>query len=342
MMTTTDFAKYLTKYFNEYLILEKGASHNTVRAYANTFALLLAFMEKIEHIKADKLSCSHFTKDVILRFLDWLQSNRKCGNSTRNQRLAAIHSFFKYLQYEDPKQLAQWQDVMSIKIKKSIQKSVNYISVDGIHLLLQQIPTDTKEGRRNLALIALLYDSGARVQELIDLVPSSLRLDKPYCVTLLGKGNKKRIIPLMEEQIILLRNYMEENRLNEPASNQRPLFSNNRGCKLSNSGITYILNIYAHNARMLNPSLIPDKISPHTLRHSKAMHLLQAGVNLVYIRDILGHVSIQTTEVYARADSKLKREALEAAYVNVIPDLPAERSWVRDSQLKEWLINLTK
>lgn len=341
-MITTDFAKYLTKYFNEYLILEKGASHNTVRAYANTFTLLLVFMEKIEHIKADKLSCAHFTKDVILRFLDWLQNNRKCGTSTRNQRLAAIHSFFKYLQYEEPKQLAQWQDVMSIKIKKSIQKSVNYISVDGIHLLLQQISTDTKEGRRNLALIALLYDSGARVQELIDLAPASLRLDKPYCVTLCGKGNKKRIVPLMEEQVILLRNYMKENCLNEPASNQRPLFSNNRGGKLSNSGITYILNIHAHNARMLNPGLIPDKISPHTLRHSKAMHLLQAGVNLIYIRDILGHVSIQTTEIYARADSKLKREALEAAYINVIPNFPDERSWERDSQLKEWLMNLSK
>lgn len=342
MMTTTDFAKYLTKYFKEHLILEKGVSHNTIKAYSNAFALLLEFMEKVEHIKADKLSCSHFTKEIILRFLDWLQNNRQCGNSTRNQRLAAIHSFFKYLQYEDPKQLAQWQGIMSIKVKRHIKRSVNYLSVDGIHFLLQQVPTDTREGRRNLALIALLYDSGARVQEIIDLTPSSLRLDKPYCVTLLGKGNKKRIVPLMEEQITLLRNYMEENRLNEPAFNQRPLFFNNRGGKLSNSGITYILNMYVHHARVLNPGLIPEKISPHTLRHSKAMHLLQAGVNLVYIRDILGHVSIQTTEIYARADSKLKREALEAAYVNVIPNLSVEGSWEKDSQLKEWLMSLTK
>lgn len=341
-MTTTDFAKHLTKYFTEHLILEKGASSNTIRAYSNTFSLLLAFMEDKEHIKADRLSCNHFTREIILRFLDWLQSDRQCGNSTRNQRLAAIHSFFKYLQYEDPKQIQLWQDILYIKVKRHVKKSVNYLSVDGIHFLLEQIPADTKDGRRNLALIALLYDSGARVQEIIDLTPSSLRLNKPYSITILGKGNKKRIVPLMEEQIALLRMYMEENRLNEPAFSQRPLFSNSRGGKLSNSGVTYILNMYAHNARILKPELILEKISPHSLRHSKAMHLLQAGVNLVYIRDILGHVSIQTTEIYARADSKLKREALEAAYINVIPNLSNEGSWEKDSKLKQWLMNLNK
>jgi site-specific recombinase XerD len=219
---------------------------------------------------------------------------------------------------------------------------VNYLSVDGIRFLLQQIPADTKTGRRNLALIALLYDSGARVQELIDLTPSSLKPDKPYCLTLFGKGSKKRIVPLQEEQVRLLLLYMEENNLDMPEYSRRPLFANNRGGKLTNSGVTYILNMYAHNARMLKPELIPDKISPHTLRHSKAMHLLQAGVNLVYIRDILGHVSIQTTEIYARTDSKLKREALEAAYIDVIPNFPSKGSWEKDAQLKTWLKSLVK
>jgi site-specific recombinase XerD len=167
-------------------------------------------------------------------------------------------------------------------------------------------------------------------------------MNKPYCVTLFGKGSKKRIVPLQDEQVRLLQGYMEENRLHEAGFNQRPLFANNRGGKLTNSGITYILNRYAHNARMLNSQLIPDRISPHTLRHSKAMHLLQSGVNLVYIRDILGHVSIQTTEVYARADSKQKREALESAYESIIPKGASERSWEKDSHLKAWLKNLAK
>lgn len=341
-MATTDFAKYLTKFFSEYLVGERGASPNTIRAYSNAFTHLLTFMNEKENVIADKLSLSHLTKKVVLRFLDWLQSSRQCSNATRNQRLAALHSFFTYMQYEDTQRIGLWQEVLSIKVKRHEKRSVNYLTIDGIKFLLEQIPTNTKIGRRNLALLALLYDSGARVQELIDLSSSSLNLNKPYCVTLFGKGSKKRIVPLQEEQVKLLQTYMAENNLNNPAHNQRPLFANNRGERLTNAGVTYILNMYASNARILKPELIPDKISPHTFRHSKAMHLLQAGVNLVYIRDILGHVSIQTTELYARADSKQKREALEAAYISVIPNMSTEGAWEKDSQLKVWLKNLSR
>lgn len=215
--------------------------------------------------------------------------------------------------------------------------------MDGIKLLLAQIPTNTREGRRDLAMIALLYDSGARVQELIDLTPLDIHLVKPYYATLFGKGKKKRLVPLQEQQIALLKDYMEEQNLLKPSRNHRSLFTNNRGGKLSNAGITFILMRYVKSAHAVNPDLIPERISPHCLRHSKAMHLLQAGVNLVYIRDILGHVSIQTTEVYARADSKQKREALESAYIDVIPPIEGTiRSWEKDSKLKSWLKSLGK
>ena len=341
-MATTDFAKHLTKFFSEYLVGERGASPNTIRAYSNTFTQLLTFMDESQHIVADKLSLNHLSKKVVLGFLDWLQSNRQCGNATRNQRLAALHSFFKYMQYEDARRIGQWQDILSIKVKRQERRSVNYLTIDGIKFLLEQISTNSRTGRRNLALIALMYDSGARVQEIIDLSPSSLHLDKPSCVTLWGKGNKKRIVPLQGQQVALLQAYIIENGLDNPAYNQKPLFANNRCGRLTNAGITYILNMYANNARILKPELIPDRVSPHTLRHSKAMHLLQAGVNLVYIRDILGHVSIQTTELYARADSKQKREALEAAYINVIPNIGTEGVWEKSTQLKEWLKNLAK
>jgi site-specific recombinase XerD len=246
------------------------------------------------------------------------------------------------MQYEDSVRISQWQEILSIRVKRQEKKNVNYLTIDGMKCLLEQIQTDTKLGRRNLALLSLLYDSGARVQEIIELTPASLNLNKPYTVTILGKGCKKRIVPLQDKQVNLLQLYMAENNLDKDFSNQKPLFANSRGSKLTNAGITYILNIYAVNARIINPTLIPDKISPHSLRHSKAMHLLQAGVNLVYIRDILGHISIQTTEIYARADSKQKREALEAAYTNVIPNQIYSCSWERDSQLKEWLKQLSK
>jgi len=343
METATDFAKYLTKFFTEYLVGERGASSNTIRSYSDTFTLVLTYMDKIRHIAADRLAFNHFYRETVLDFLDWLQKERKCANSTRNQRLAALHSFFKYMQYEDVKQLERWQNILSIRVKRHEKRSsVNYLTVEGIKFILDQIPVNTKEGRRNLALLALLYDSGARVHELIDLSPSSLNLNKPCYVTLWGKGNKKRIVPLQNEQVNLLMSYMKENHLDNPAYNQRPLFANNRGEKLTNSGVTYILKLYANNARILRPELIDEKISPHTLRHSKAMHLLQSGVNLVYIRDILGHVSIQTTEIYARADSKQKREALEAAYIDIIPVHANEGSWEKDSKLREWLKNFAK
>ena len=341
-MAVTDFAKYLTNFFVEYLGGERGASPHTIRAYSGTFTLLLTYMGEYENIKADKLSLSHLTKKVVLSFLDWLQTDRQCVNATRNQRLAALHAFFKYMQYEDIQRMHQWQDILSIKVKRQKKNKVDYLTIEGIKFLLEQIPMDSKLGRRNLALIALLYDSGARVQELIDLTASSLNLNRPYSVTLFGKGSKRRIVPLQEEQVKLLQNYMSENNLDKLAYNQKPLFANNRGEKLTNAGITYILNTYVNNARKFKPDLIPERVSPHTLRHSKAMHLLQAGVNLVYIRDILGHVSIQTTEVYARADSKQKREALEAAYVNIIPKQVEEGSWERNSQLRDWLKSLTK
>ena len=343
MKTATDFAKYLTRFFTEYLVGERGASSHTIRSYRDTFTLVLTYMDKVKDKAADRLTLNHFNRETVLGFLDWLQKNRKCTNSTRNQRLAALHSFFRYMQYEDVKRLGQWQDILSIRVKKQGKRSaVNYLSVDGIKFLLEQIPVNTKAGRRNLALLALPYDSGARVHELINLTPSSLHLDKPYYVALLGKGSKKRIVPLQNEQVNLLSSYIKENRLDNLAYNQRSLFANNRGEKLTNSGVTYILNLYVKNARILRPDLMPEKMSPHTLRHSKAMHLLQSGVNLVYIRDILGHVSIQTTEVYARADSKQKREALEAAYVNIIPAQVNEGIWEKDSKLKEWLKNFTK
>lgn len=339
-MKKNNFAKYISSFFIEYLSGERGASSNTIRSYSNTFTLLLNYMNEVNHIKAENFDMMDFNRKTILNFLNWLQEIKHSANSTRNQRMAAIHSFCRYMQYEDVINLQQWQDILAIKIKKVERQSVSHLTVEGIKLLLEQIPRDTRMGRRDLAMIALLYDSGARVQELIDLTANDLHLIKPCYVTLLGKGRKRRLVPLQDKQIEILKEYIAENNLNNLAANQKPLFTNKQGRKLTNAGVTFILTRYSNNARVINPDLIPKKVTPHCLRHSKAMHLLQAGVNLVYIRDMLGHVSIQTTEVYARADSKQKRDALEAAYIDIIPNIEKNRSWEKDSELKEWLRNL--
>jgi len=339
-METTDFAKHLTNFLTKYLAGERNASPNTICSYRDTFVQLIFFMKKIKGVDAQHLTLDALSRETIVDFLDWVQLQRKCGNATRNYRLAAIHSFFRYLQYECPEQLYQWQRVLSINVKKHQKKNIEYLTLEGIKLIFAQIDASTAKGRRHLAMLALMYDSGARVQELIDLTPSSIRLEPPYIIKIVGKGRKERIVPMQNEQVDLLKTYMKENKLLEPHHNQHPLFFNCWGNKLTRSGVNYILKSYADIARKLNTALIPETISCHVLRHSKAMHLLQAGVNLVYIRDILGHVSIQTTDIYARADSKQKREALEKAYVDLIPESDKEKSWENNSSLLEWLKNL--
>jgi len=336
----TDFAEYLESFFTDYLGAEQGVSKHTVRSYRDTFILLIDFMSNDQGIPIDKLLMVNLNRDVILSFLNWLQDNRKNSSSTRNQRYAAIRSFFEFLERKDPTRLATWQSIRSIKLKKTPASTVNYLTIDGIKCLLNQVPTNDRHGRRNLTLLSLLYETGARVQELVDLTPSCLRLDKPALVRLHGKGNKNRIVPLGEHQVDILTTYLQENRLNIPSQGERPLFFNSSGAKLTCSGVTYILKLYAAMARAVHPELIPEQISPHSLRHSKAMHLLQAGVNLVYIRDILGHVSVQTTEIYARADSKLKRESLEKASRDIFESEMGALSWERDKNLKVFLKGL--
>lgn len=314
-----DFAKHVTGFFSNYLSAERGVSPNIMRSYGASFASFLDFMKEKKGTTAERLTLDHMNRKNVLEFLDWIQSGG-CSVSTRNQRLAALHAFCKYMQYEDVGRLQQWQEVMSIKIKKTIKGTMNY-----------------------LALLSTLYETGARVQELIGLRPVDISLNQPCHAVLFGKGRKKRIVPLQDAHVGLLKSYMEENRLLEEHVNQRPLFQNDRGGKLTGAGITYILKNYASIARGTSSDLIPEKISPHSLRHSKAMHLLQAGLNLVYIRDILGHVSIQATEVYARADSKQKREAMEKIYVPLIPQSTEESSsWEKDPELKTWLKSLGK
>jgi len=186
-----------------------------------------------------------------------------------------------------------------------------------------------------------LYDSGARVQELIDLTVSDLRLEAPATVILHGKGRKMRCIPLMSPTVQLLKNYLSESELyGHPEKSGHPLFFNSREQKLTRAGISYIINKYLSAARSHTEMILPDNISPHVFRHSKAMHMLQAGVNLIYIRDFLGHVNVTTTEIYAKADADVKRRALEQAYINVSDSL--QDDWNEDKGLMEWLSALCK
>ncbi|TCV19584.1 site-specific recombinase XerD [Sphingobacterium alimentarium] len=334
-MKPTDFSIHLTNFLSRYLPGERGMSQHTISSYRFTFILFISFIEQVKKIGVSKLVLRDITKEIVVEFLDWLQSERRSSSATRNVRLAALHSFFSFMQYKQPDQMEEWQRILAIKVKKTAKNAVSYLSIDGLKLLLEQPDIFSHKGRRDLSMLALMYDCAARVQEIIDAEPSFIRLDKPYTMKIIGKGSKARIVPLMDEAIVHIRKYMDENNLLAPHLRTSPLFFNSRGEKLTRAGVNSILKKYACMARNKNPGLIPEKISCHSLGHSKAMHLLQAGVHLVYIRDFLGHESVQTTEIYARADSQQKREAIEKAYVDVITkEIP---EWVENHDLLQWL-----
>lgn len=334
----TDFAYQLSRYLGQYLPTRRGASPLTVRSYRDTFTLFLQFCEEWEHIVPEKLVLDMMSVDRIEAFLGWLEGTRHSSVATRNQRMAALHAFVRYLETAMPERLHQWQQILAMPRKRQPQAAMNYFTLAGVQAVLAMPNPATRAGRRDLVLLSVLYDTGARVQEIADLRAKDVRLVQPATIQLTGKGRKSRIVPLMTPTAALLGQYMAEVRLDDPVHGPHPLFPSRSGEKLTRAGITFVVKKYADQARVQHPEGIPDTVSPHVFRHSKAMHLLQAGVNLVYIRDLLGHVSISTTEVYARADSEMKRHALESAY-------PTEASvmmppWQENTELLVWLKSL--
>lgn len=336
-MKPTDFAKYLTEFLSVYLPTQKNISKNTIHSYRDTFKLLIKYCQEIRGIPVERITLKVLSSDCLNDFLQWLETNRKCSISTRNQRLAAIHSFFRYIQAEEPSGIFNYQKIAAIPIKKAKKTVVEYLTPEATKLILEQPDKHTVRGRRNLTLMSVLYDSGARVQELIDLRICDVNLQDPAVLILTGKGNKTRRIPIMKNTAALLQSYIQENKMDKSWKNENPLFTNNQHHKLTKAGIIYIITKYVASARQKS-TLIPIRVNIHMFRHSKAMHLLQAGVNLIYIRDFLGHVDLKTTEIYARADTEMKRKAIEKVQLDLIDStLP---DWSKDNALLSWLSEL--
>jgi site-specific recombinase XerD len=332
----TDFAVYLRRFLTAHLAGLRGCSPNTIASYRDTFKLLITYLRDERSIPAAKLTLDHVDAAAITGFLGWLQVSRHNSASTRNQRLAAISSFCTWMQTEDPARMACYQDILAIPAKKQPHPGVNHLNVEQTRLLLAQPDRSTRRGRRDAALLATLYDTAARVQELADLTIRDLRLEHPAMAALTGKGRKTRHVPLMANTTAILAAYLAEHHLDTPGHDDHPVFFNQHRSQLSRGGIAWIIGKYL--ARTDNPQLAGADVSPHTLRHSKAMHLYEAGVPLPYIRDILGHVDLSTTEIYARASTEAKRKALEAAYTDIVTDdLP---EWNQDPGLLDWLTNL--
>ena len=276
-------------------------------------------------------------KRQVLSFLNHMENEANCSIRTRNHRLSVLHAFFRYLQAEEPGRIAQCQQILAIPLKRYARPTVHYLTTEELAEILEKPDLSTTWGRRDAALLSLLYDTGARVQELADLSVRDVRLDPPAQICLTGKGRKSRVVPLMSGTVNLLAQYMGEHRLYCLECIDSPLFFNRRGEHLSRSGIRYILEKYAIEARKTRPGLLKN-ISPHTMRHSKAMHLLQAGNPATVIQSILGHADIRSTDIYARADIKMKRHALQKA-AEMAPSVKVP-SWRDNKGLMEWLSSL--
>ena len=332
----TDFAVSLHRFLTSHLAGLRGYSSNTIASYRDAFKLLICYLRDQRNIQPDKLTLDMIDTDVITGFLDWLRTSRQNSASTCNQRLAAIDSFFAWMQTQDPTRMACCQDILAIPASRHDQPAVEHLNVDQTRKLLAMPNRSTRNGRRDATLLAALYDTAARVQELADLTVRDLCLDRPAMAALTGKGRKTRHVPLDANTTALLASYLKEQQLDSPDHDDHPVFFNQHRVKLSRGGIAWILRKYQDRAA--DPALASARLSPHILRHSRAMHLYDAGVPLPYIRDILGHVDLSTTEIYARASTEAKRRALEAVYDDVVTADLAE--WNQNPELLDWLASL--
>jgi site-specific recombinase XerD len=332
----------LTKFFTDHLAGERAASPRTVASYRDAMKLLLTRFKDEEHIVPEKLRLADIDRPRVLRFLDWLETERCCSAATRNQRLAVIKSFCRYSAVEQPDRLEQVTQVLAIRQKKTPAPDLEHLTGDEVKALLAAPGSASQRAVRDTALLALAYDTAARVQELCDLDIADIRRSQTMTVVIRGKGSKIRYVPVMDPTARLVADYLDR-RDSHPGlgADTDPLFHGPNHSRLTRSGVAKILNRHVRGLRARDPDwALGLSVTPHTLRRSRAMHLIQAGVNLIYIRDLLGHADVSTTEIYARADAETKRKAIECAYESLTPDVLPD--WTTDTSLLAWLDSLAR
>ena len=332
----SEFSRLLAEFLTIYLPYQRGYRKNTILSYRDTFKQILLYFSA-KNIKSNKITLDKFNKDSVIDFLNWINPEHKLSASTLNSRLAAIKSFLHYVVFSSPENVYNFQQVFEIPFKKKHGKVIPSLTVNQVKAIFDAVDIRNRKGLRDLTILSSLYDSGARVQELIDLTISDYCPGPNPYLLLKGKGNKSRKVPITTEVSNLIRKYKECFRLNENTYANDLLFRNNRNEKLTKSGITYILNKYVQIARAVDPS-IPEHVHCHMMRHSKAFHLLEAGVPLPYIQDFLGHADITTTQVYARASVEMKAKAINKAYRSFVDDRPLD--WTEKPELMEFLESL--
>lgn len=337
-MRPNDLGLAVEKFFRDYLPTLRGMSLHTIRSYRDALVLFLRFVADRSGLRLEDLGLDAFTAEHVTQFLMFLEVDRHNSIATRNTRLAALHTFARFLATESPEHLAELQRVLGLPFKRGARNApIDYLETAEAETLLGQIDRSTDTGRRDYALFALMLNTGARVQEVLDLKLSDVRTDPPFQVRLCGKGGKVRLCPIWAATAARLRALMQQ--ALGSATNDALLFTNQRGSKLTRFGVRYLLNKYVAASIAMASTLQEKRIHPHSLRHTTAIYLLKAGVDFATISQWLGHATLNTTMKYARADLDLKRQALSQVFPDALAPSAGGDARV-DVNLIEWLRRL--
>lgn len=333
-MKLIPFPQLLHGFFHDWLVQQRNISHHTVLSYRDTWRLFLRFVASRKNKSVARLSLPDLSATEVLAFLQHIEQNRRGSIGTRNCRLAALRSFFSFVADREPLASAQCAEVLRIPTKRAPERALCYLDEDEVTAILAQPDRSKCEGQRDHVLCSLLYNSGARIQEALNLTPRDLRLESPFHVRLFGKGRKERISPLWPETVELLKALLKR----QPCQEGEPIFVNRYGQPLGAAGVRFKLKQYVAAAAKKVPSLASKRVTPHTFRHATAVSLVAQGVDVTVIRNWLGHASLDTTNRYARANVETKRKALEKLAASSRVGKPPR--WKRDAHLLAWLDSL--
>jgi integrase/recombinase XerD len=339
--TPTALGRDLVTFFEDFLPAQRGLSPHTIRSYRDTLLLFLRFTARERRRTVDRLDIPDLTVERVTRFLASLEAERHNCIATRNARLGAIHVFARYLAGQRPEHLGTLQRIIGMPFKRgAIEAPIEYLDRAELDALLKSIDRSTELGRRDYALFAFMFNTGARVQEALNVRITDIRLGAPPQVRLLGKGRKTRICPLWPATARLLRDMIGERAGVFDDAVSPLVFFNARGEPLTRYGVRYLLRRYVKEAAQIAPSLKTKKLHPHSIRHSTAVALLKSGVDFATISQWLGHAGLNTTMRYARADLDLKRQALAQVFPDAVAPPPGGRLLIDGSDLAGWLRRL--
>jgi site-specific recombinase XerD len=334
MKQVDPFPRLLRSFFCEWMVEQRNASVHTIRSYRDTWRLFLRFVAQRRRQTVAQLTLADLTATEVSDFLKYTEQERHDSIGTRNCRLAALRSFFNFVAGREPTAIGQCAEILRIPTKKAVTHAPCYLEPVEVEAILAQPDRLTLEGQRDHALFSFLYNTGARIQEALDVCPRALRYDTPACVHLFGKGRKERVCPLWPETVSLLKSLLKR----QPRADDEPVFVNRYGVPLGASGVRFKLTEYVEEAGKNVPSLSSKHVTPHSFRHATAVHLVAAGVDITVIRSWLGHVSLDTTNHYAQANLETKRKALDRLDASSKTTRPPR--WKRDASVLDWLDSL--